>query len=178
MSRIAPLTPPYPDDIQAAFDRIMPPGAPPLLLFRVMATSPRAWRKFSAASMLDRGPLSLRAREIIINRTCARASCGYEWGVHVAVFAAAAKLTADEIAATAATKSPPIWPAAEQALVDTVDALHDRATLTDAEYAALAAHYSNEQILEVMMLAGFYRTVAYIANGLALEQEAGTESLK
>ena len=178
MSRIAPLTPPYPDDIQVAFDRIMPPGAPPLLLFRVMATSPRAWRKFSAASLLDRGPLSLRAREIVINRTCARAGCSYEWGVHVAVFAAAAKLTLDEIAATAATPSPPIWAVPEQALVDTVDALHERATLTDTEYAALAAHYSNEQILEVMMLAGFYRTVAYIANGLALEQEVGTESLK
>jgi hypothetical protein len=36
MSRIAPLNPPYAPDIQEQFDRIMR-GAPPLMLFRVMA---------------------------------------------------------------------------------------------------------------------------------------------
>ena len=36
MSRIAPLQPPYAPDIQAQFDRIMR-GAPPLMLFRVIA---------------------------------------------------------------------------------------------------------------------------------------------
>ena len=36
MSRIAPLEPPYPPEIQQQFDRIMR-GAPPLMLFRVIA---------------------------------------------------------------------------------------------------------------------------------------------
>jgi hypothetical protein len=43
--RIAPLAPPYPPEIQAQFDRIMR-GAPPLVLFRVMAGHTRAWDKF------------------------------------------------------------------------------------------------------------------------------------
>jgi hypothetical protein len=90
MSRLSPLVAPYADDVQASFDAIMPPGAPPLLLFRTLARSPRAWRKFRAGSLLDRGPLSLRQREIVIDRVCARAGCGYEWGVHVAAFAKAA----------------------------------------------------------------------------------------
>jgi hypothetical protein len=55
MSRIAPLEPPYEGDIQEQFDRIMR-GAPPLILFRVMAGHTRAWEKFRAASLLDRGP--------------------------------------------------------------------------------------------------------------------------
>ena len=38
------------------FDRIMR-GAPPLVLFRVMAGNARAWEKFRAGSLLDRGPL-------------------------------------------------------------------------------------------------------------------------
>ena len=42
MSRIAPLDPPYAPDIQEQFDRIMR-GAPPLMLFRVMAGHARAW---------------------------------------------------------------------------------------------------------------------------------------
>ena len=63
--RIAPLQPPYPPEIQQQFDRIMR-GAPPLVLFRVMAGHARAWEKFRAGSLLDRGPLSLREREIVI----------------------------------------------------------------------------------------------------------------
>ena len=55
--RIAPLQPPYAPEIQQQFDRIMR-GAPPLVLFRVMAGNARAWEKFRAGSLLDRGPLS------------------------------------------------------------------------------------------------------------------------
>ena len=62
-------------------------GAPPLILFRVIAGNARAWEKFRAGSLLDRGPLSLREREIVIDRTCALTGCEYEWGVHVATFA-------------------------------------------------------------------------------------------
>ena len=47
-----------------------------------------------------------------------------------------------------------------------------RATLSDAEFAALSAHYDEAKILEIMLLCGFYRTVSYLANGLALPLEA------
>lgn len=178
MTRLAPLEPPYDADVQASFDAIMPPGAPPLLLFRTIARSPRAWRKFRAGSLLDRGPLTLRQREIVIDRACARARCGYEWGVHVAAFAKAARLTPEEIAATAAADPAcASWTPDERVLLDTVDALHDRATLSQAEYAALAAQFDADQILEILLLAGFYRTVAYVANGLALPPEPSAPAL-
>src|SRR5882762_6370284 len=99
MSRIAPLEPPYAPEIHEQFDRIMR-GAPPLMLFRVIAGNARAWEKFRAGSLLDRGPLSLREREIVIDRTCALTRCEYEWGVHVAIFAKAAKLSDEQIRAT------------------------------------------------------------------------------
>jgi alkylhydroperoxidase family enzyme len=169
--RIAPLQPPYAPEIQAQFDRIMH-GAPPLVLFRVIAGNARAWEKFRAGSLLDRGPLSLREREIVIDRTCARTGCEYEWGVHVTTFADAAHLTEQQVRATvlgAATEA--CWSAAEQALIAAVDALHDRATLDDAEFKALSAHYDEAKILEIILLCGFYRTVSYLANGLALPLE-------
>lgn len=178
MPRLAPLEPPYAEDVQASFDAIMPPGAPPLLLFRTIARSTRAWRKFRAASLLDRGPLSLRQREIVIDRVCAKAGCSYEWGVHVVAFAKAARLTPEEVAATAAhDPACASWAPDEVALLRTIDALHDRATLTDDEFTALAAHFDADQILEVLLLAGFYRTVSYIANGLALPLESGAPAL-
>jgi alkylhydroperoxidase family enzyme len=171
-SRIAPLEPPYAPDIQAQFDRIMR-GAPPLLLFRVMTGHARAWDKFRAGSLLDHGPLSLREREIVIDRTCALNKCEYEWGVHVAIFAAPARLGDAEIRATAMEGAEaPCWSAAEGALVAAVDALHHRATWSEAEFSALRAHYDEDEILEIILLCGFYRTVSYLANGLALPLEA------
>src|SRR6195256_3825636 len=144
--RLAPLAPPYAPEIQAQFDRIMR-GAPPLVLFRVMAGHARAWEKFRAGGLLDRGPLSLREREIVIDRTCARTGCEYEWGVHVTTFAAAAHLTKEQGRPTvrgAATDG--CWSEAEQVLIAAVDALHDRATLSDAEFAVLSAHYDEAKI--------------------------------
>jgi len=169
--RIAPLEPPYAPDIAAQFDRIMR-GAPPLMLFRVMAGHARAWEKFRGGGLLDRGPLSLRQREIVIDRTCARTGCEYEWGVHVTTFAGAAHLTKDQIRATVTGPADAeCWSEAEQALISAVDALHDRATLSEAEFAGLSTHYDEAQILEIILLCGFYRTVSYLANGLALPLE-------
>jgi alkylhydroperoxidase family enzyme len=171
MSRLAPLQPPYEPEIQGQFDRIMR-GAPPLTLFRVVADNARAWEKFRAGSLLDKGPLSLREREIVIDRTCARTGCEYEWGVHVTAFAAAAHLTEEQVHATVlGAADAPCWSAAEQALIATVDALHARATLDDAEFKALAAHYDEAKIFEIILLCGFYRTVSYLANGLDLPLE-------
>ena len=172
MSRIAPLEPPYAAEIQQQFDRIMR-GAPPLILFRAMAGHARAWQKFVGGSLLDRGPLALRQREIVIDRTCALNKCEYEWGVHVNAFAKAARLTEEEIRAT--VLGDPVaacWSPAEQAMIAVVDALHARSTLSDAEFAELSAHYDVDQILEIIQLCGYYRTVSYLANALALPLEA------
>jgi alkylhydroperoxidase family enzyme len=171
MARISPLEPPYAPEIQEQFDRIMR-GAPPLMLFRVIASNARSWEKFRAGSLLDRGPLSLREREIVIDRTCALTRCEYEWGVHVATFARAAGLTDAQIRATVCEAAEaPCWSISEQVLITAVDALHERATLSGKEFEALSAHYDNARIFEIILLCGFYRTVSYLANGLDLPLE-------
>ena len=171
MSRMQALDPPYAPEIKEQFDRIMH-GAPPLMLFRVMAGHARAWDKFRAWGLLDRGPLTLREREIVIDRTCALTGCEYEWGVHVATFAGPARLTDEEVRATVlGDAAAPCWSEPERAMIAVVDALHHRAALTDAEYKALSAHYDDDKILEIILLCGFYRTVSYLANGLALPLE-------
>src|SRR5260370_14600058 len=95
--RIAPLESPYPEPVQAALDRIMPEGVPPLALFRTLARNERVFLRVMAGGLLDRGSISLRDREIVIDRTCWRCGAEYEWGVHVALFGARAELTPDEI---------------------------------------------------------------------------------
>ena len=98
--RVEAVQPPYAPDLQKVLDAIMPPGVPPLMLFRTLARVPRIWDRFRAGSLLDRGPVSLRHREIVIDRTCARCGCAYEWGVHVAFFAQRAALTPEQVHAT------------------------------------------------------------------------------
>lgn len=171
MSRIAPLEPPYDVEIQQQFDRIMR-GAPPLMLFRVIAGNARAWEKFKGGSLLDGRVLSLREREIVIDRTCALTRCEYEWGVHVATFAHAAGLTDEQVHSTVlGNADDACWSTEEQALIAAVDALHHRATLSADEFAALRKHYDDAKIFEIILLCGFYRTVAYLANGLSLPLE-------
>ncbi|MDQ8757494.1 carboxymuconolactone decarboxylase family protein [Sphingosinicella sp. LHD-64] len=178
MSRIAPLERPWPDAFAEAMARTMPPGMEPLMLFRALATSPRAWAKFSAGTLLDKGPLPLRAREIVIDRTTARCGCDYEWGVHVALFAGRAGLTPEQIADTAADASnPDLWDESELALIAAVDALLDRKRLTDDEFAGLRVHFDEDQILETVQLVAFYHGVALICGALDLAPEPGMPTL-
>ncbi|HEX8366434.1 MAG TPA: carboxymuconolactone decarboxylase family protein [Allosphingosinicella sp.] len=178
MSRIGLLKEPYPEWFAAAMARIMPQGAPPLKLFRAIGTSRRAWDKFAAGSLLDKGPLPLREREIVILRTCARCGCGYEWGVHAALFAARAGLTEAQLADTAAAPgNPTLWSNADAALLDGVDALIDRKRLAEPEFAQLSSHFGPDQILEIIQLVAFYTGVSMICGALAIEPEPGTPAL-
>jgi hypothetical protein len=121
-SRVDPVAPPFAPELQAVFDKIMPPGVPPLALFTTLARVPRVYDRFRAGSLLDRGPVSLRHREIVIDRTCARCGCTYEWGVHAAFFADRVALTADQLRATVHRDSKdPVWSEEEKLLIQLVD---------------------------------------------------------
>ena len=172
-ARIAPLERPFPDQFAQAMAAIMPAGAEPLLLFKVLATQPRAWTKFASGSLLDRGPLSLRHREIVIDRTTARCGCEYEWGVHVAGFAVKAKLDAAQIAATVHGDAHDWSDPAEAALIATVDALIDHKRLSDAEHGRVRTHFDDPQLLEVVQLVAFYHGVSLICGALNLSLEPG-----
>jgi Carboxymuconolactone decarboxylase family len=109
------------------------PGVPPLTLFTTLARVPWIYERFRAGSLLDRGPVSLRHREIVIDRTCARCGSAYEWGVHVAFFAQRVALTAEQIRATQhGSGDAPVWSAEERLLIRLVDELHDTANISDA----------------------------------------------
>lgn len=178
MSRIAPLDPPWPDFFAEAMKGLMPEGMEPIKLFRTVATSPRAWAKLVGGSLLDKGPLSIRDREIVIDRTTARCGCEYEWGLHVALFAERAELSPAQINATASDGlDPALWSEAETVLIETVDALIDRKRLSEPEFERLARHYASDQILEIVQVTAFYQGVALICGALDLVPEPGMPKL-
>jgi len=172
-ARIAPAPPPLDRDVQEAIDTIMR-GAPPLVLFTTMARDRRLFFKFFNSGLLDRGNLTIRQREIVIDRVTACCGAEYEWGVHVSVYAAKAGLTETQIASLA-TGGPDddCWADEDRVLIRLCDGLQQSSTVDDDVWADLKVHHSDEAILELLMLAGTYRTVSYLVNGLRLPLEPG-----
>ena len=171
--RIEPATPPFSPEITETLEKAMPPGVPPLVMFTTLARDPRLFAKFTAGSLLDRGNLSLRQREIVIDRTTAGCGSEYEWGIHIAFFAARVKLDDAQIHAIVHEgPDAPSWQPDERALIAACDSLQESCDLDDATWNDLREHFSEEAILEILMLAGFYRTVSYLTNALRLPLEA------
>src|SRR5215470_16712257 len=144
--RIAPLEEPYSEAVAQAFRRVMPEGVPPLSLFRTLAVNERVFLRIMAGGLLDRGAISLREREIVIDRACARCGAEYEWGVHVA-------FSAERAGTCAAPEAGPFAPR-ERLLLRLVDELHDTARVSDALWGELAAEWSPAQLVELIALAG------------------------
>ncbi|MES2070460.1 MAG: carboxymuconolactone decarboxylase family protein [Pseudomonadota bacterium] len=170
--RITPASPPYEAAAAEAFAKVMPAGMEPLQLFRTMARSPRVLQKMFAGSLLDKGSLSLRTREILILRTTAACGSEYEWGVHVSMFAGRANLTETEVAATLAF--PPdaaSWPEPELLLLQLADDLHQHSRVSDPVWNGLAQHFSAEQLLEMLALIGYYHTISFMTNAVRLAPE-------
>ena len=119
--------------------------------------------------------LPMRDREIIIDRTCARCGCEYEWGVHVAFFAGRVGLSSQQITSlTHGGACDPCWAdERDRLLIEAADALHDAAGLGDDLWHRLARLFSQEQLLDLMMLAGWYHAISFTANGARVACEDG-----
>lgn len=172
-ARITPAAPPYSAEVQAAFDRIMPPGVPPLALFTTLARDARLYERFRNGGLLDKGHLTLRQREIVIDRTTALSGSEYEWGVHIAFFAQRVGLDeAQQRSIVRGSGDDSCWSPEDRLLIRACDMLHASCDLDDALWSELRIAFSEEALIEILMLAGFYRTVSYLTNALRLPLES------
>jgi alkylhydroperoxidase family enzyme len=171
-SRISSAEPPFTQEIQDRLDRVMPKGVPPLLLFKTLARDGRLFERFMAGGLLDKGNITLRQREIVIDRITALCRSEYEWGVHIAFFGERAGLSEAQILSTVGPgAADPVWNEEERLLLEACDKLHSTCDIDDACWQALRKTFTEEAILEILMLAGFYRMVSYITNALRLPCE-------
>ncbi len=175
--RIAPLAPPYAPDQEALLRRMTPPAAPEILaLFRVMAHNPVLAERATGwgGYLLGRhARLSLREREVVIQRVCARCGAEYEWGVHSTAFGAAAGFSPEQERAIAQRECDlALLEERDRLLVAMVDALHDTATVDDALWSRLAAHWPEAALVELLMLAGWYHAISYVCNAARVPLES------
>jgi alkylhydroperoxidase family enzyme len=148
-------------------------GAPPLLLFRTVARNPRVLQRFIAGALLDRGSISLRSRELMILRTCARCGAEFEWGVHIAVFGAKAQWTPEQMRSSVhGTAGDACWGVEERLVIRLADQLHDTDRVDDPLWQELSARFAPEQLVELIMLAGLYHGVSYLINAAGVQHEA------
>ena len=172
-SRIAPLEPPYEPEVETALGRLMGGvDAEPLALFRTVARHGALLERFrqTGSTLLSFGRLDAIDRETVIHRVTARCGAEYEWGVHAVAFAAPLGLDEAWLAATV-DGGPSDFEPRQGLLVALVDELHDTATVSDELWARLAATWSEEQLLELLALVGFYHLVSFICNGAGVALE-------
>ncbi|MEP7020591.1 MAG: carboxymuconolactone decarboxylase family protein [Pseudonocardiales bacterium] len=178
MPRIQPVTPPYELETANQLAAMMPPGEAPIALFRTlvknlpMAHAMNDWGSYELSSRLS---LGVRDREIVIDRTCARTGCEYEWGVHVAFFAGRARLDSAQIASlTHGHADDPCWRnERDQLLIRAVDELHDTSDISEALWDSLQAELDENELLDLLLLCGWYHAISYAARATRLSPEPG-----
>jgi alkylhydroperoxidase family enzyme len=169
------MSPPYSLDAAAFLRRWMPPGAAvePLALFRTLLRHPELAERMRplGAALLGHGRLRARDRELAILRTCALCGSEYEWGVHAAAFAAAVGLDDAAVAATLGAADNPAFADEDRAVVALADELHRGGAPSDATWAALQARLDDAQLLELLVVCGFYHLISFVARGAAVPLE-------
>lgn len=173
MPHIEPLEPPYTPAVEDQLYRLMGTSeSEPLGLFRTIVKNPGLAVGFAelGGHNLTRGTVPVRHRELMILRTTALCRCEYEWGVHARVFAKAAQLTPDEIRNTV-IGADEAFEGDDRVVIRLADELHAGAHVPAGLMEALRAGWSEEQMLELFELAGFYHLVSYVANGAGVEPE-------
>jgi hypothetical protein len=87
-------------------------------------------------------------------------------------FAERVGFTPEKVAATRAPEaSAGAFPERERLLICLVDTLHDEAHVDDTLWAALRAEWTEEQLIELIALAGLYPLISFVTNALRIPPE-------
>ncbi|UDY36567.1 carboxymuconolactone decarboxylase family protein [Dermatobacter hominis] len=170
--KIAPLADADATEAQlAALEPLGPMAA--LHIFRTLAVHPklfRSWLPFGGR-LLQGSTLTPRARELAILRTAALCGSDYEWGQHVGI-GRDAGLSDDEILACAVPTEPGGWDAVDLAVLTATEELVDGHRMSDATWDALTRlGWTDQQLIELTMLAGHYAMLAGMLRSVGVEPE-------
>jgi 4-carboxymuconolactone decarboxylase len=111
--------------------------------------------------------LEIRDRELAILRIGWLSRAPFEWGAHVKI-AKRNGVTAEEIERVIEGSSASGWSKHDRAIVRAMEELHFDSMITDNTWADLQEFYNDKKLIELLILAGQYKTVAYYQNSLRL----------
>lgn len=165
--RIAPLTADEARDLLGDNTR-------PLNIFLTLAKNQELFQGFMAlgSHLLGRHGLPRREREIVILRVGWRSGSDYEFGQHTLI-GRRVGLTDDEITRLA-RDGVEGWPDDDAALVALADELCRDNEVGADTWSRLTTRWSEAELLELVVLAGFYRLVSGFLRTVGVQREPGT----
>lgn len=174
--RLAPLpAEEWDDDVRRALsvmlpeERLNPEGAGTAL--STLARHPALTKAFLRFSnhLLFRSTLEAQMRELAILRIAHRKQCEYEWTHHVFI-GKAEGLTDEQIASsTSGEGTTPL----DQHVIDAVDELDGESRISNATWAALSEHLSEQQRMDLVFTIGGYGLMAMAYNTFGIAPESG-----
>jgi alkylhydroperoxidase family enzyme len=183
--RIAPLPREQWDDRLTRVLEAAPGGADePMHIFATLARANppnpelfRRWMGFGGSLLA--GGLSGRLRELVILRTAYRFDGRYEWAQHLEM-GEAQGVTRAEMAALGDGAEGGLdavaWSPLERAALQAVDDTADFGAVSDETWEALAAHMSEGELIELLMLIGHYLMLTTVLRSLRIELEPRAEA--
>lgn len=149
----------------------------PLHAFRTMLNNPTATGAFAAmlTTLMFRNTVGARERELIILRTGWRTRSEYEFCQHVRV-SRDLEMTEEEILGVRDPDSCKAYSDVDRALIRMADEMHERAEVSPATWAVLKRAYSDSDLVEFLLIAGFWRMAAGYLKSAKVPLDAGVPS--
>ena len=173
--RIQPITD-VSDDVAAILGGgINSPVGTPLNIFGTIAHHPRLLKRFMnyAGLFLNKGLLPAREREIVILRVGWNCQSVYEFGQHT-IIGERVGLTIEEITAVTRDIGEHNWNNRDIALLEMSDDLCADNCVSQHTWEKLRRDWKEDELIELVMVAGTYRLVSGFLNTMGVELDAQT----
>ena len=151
------------------------PDGTPLNIFGTIAHHPRLLKRFMnfAGLFLNKGLLPAREREIVILRVGWNCQSVYEFGQHT-VIGQRVGLSLSEIGALTRRPNEYNWSDRDAALIAMSDELCADNCVSEATWKLLTTHWKENELIELVMVAGTYRLVSGFLNTMGVELDVDT----
>lgn len=175
--RIPPVEEPSEEQAELLAKTLMAPDGRPMNIFATLSHHPLLLKRVNALGglFMAHGSHSARDREMVILRAGFRVGSEYEWAQHV-VIGRKAGLTDEEIERVRNPEQDDAWSADDRLLLAVADELSENDDVSDETWTGLEARFEVKQILELLMMVGFYRMLGGYLRSVRVQVEPGLAS--
>lgn len=172
-----------PDELRAVVNETraslgLGPAKPLPEYTRLVAKNPTVFRPhMEMGTAIFSGQIPPRERELAVLRVAWVSGAPFEWGEHVNI-ARRVGITRDEIERVTRGSAAAGWTKHESAIIRGVDELILDQVLYDQTYETLARQWSEEQLIEYLMMVGHYVATAFVQNSLRVRLAADNPGLQ
>lgn len=135
----------------------------------------RTWYPF-ALRLLNESTLPARHRQLITLRVGWLCGSSYEFAQHTRI-GHLVGLTDEDITRVTRELDAPGWTPFERTLMQAVDELHEDKIISEATWSALAAEYSQQQLMDLVFTVGQYTMVSMVLNSVGVPLDPGLPPL-